>query len=109
MNFTQYQLQIEKFAVYPRENKLTAVSYLVLGLNGEAGEVAEQLKKAIRNDGAISAERRAKILDELGDVLWYATQIATELKTSLGEIAQQNVEKLERRQRANEHKTRERA
>jgi NTP pyrophosphatase (non-canonical NTP hydrolase) len=99
MDFNEYQDSIEKFAVYPREQQLTAISYLALGINGEAGEVAEQVKKAIRNDGEITAERRLKILDEIGDVLWYITRIASEFNVSLEEIAVRNVEKLEKRRR----------
>lgn len=97
INFEEYQTAIETFAVYPRDNPLTAASYLALGLNGEAGEVAEQIKKAIRNDGEITAERRAKIFDELGDVLWYLTRMVTELNSTIGEIAAANVAKLEAR------------
>jgi NTP pyrophosphatase (non-canonical NTP hydrolase) len=97
MNFDDYQKTIKDFAVYPRENELTAISYLALGLNGEAGEVAEQVKKAIRNDGRITEERRAKILDEIGDVLWYISRIAIEFDVSLAEVAAHNVAKLEHR------------
>lgn len=99
MKFDEYQQAIEKFAVYPRESELTAISYLTLGLNGEAGEVAEQVKKAIRNDGQITDERRAKILDEIGDVLWYVSRIASEFNCSLGDVAEQNVAKLEQRRK----------
>lgn len=104
MNFQDYQKIIETFAVYPRDNELIAVSYLALGLNGEAGEVADQVKKAIRNDGEISAERRAKILDEIGDVLWYITRLAIEFDAPLADIAQANIEKLEKRRQANDLK-----
>jgi len=97
MNFEDYQKIIETFAVYPRDNELAALSYLALGLNGEAGEVADEVKKAIRNDGEISAARRAKILEEIGDVLWCITRIAIEFDTPLSEIAQANVDKLEGR------------
>lgn len=97
MNFEDYQKIIETFAVYPRENELIAISYLALGLNGEAGEVADEVKKAIRNDGQISPERRAKILDEIGDVLWYITRLTIEFDTPLSEIAWANIEKLEKR------------
>ena len=97
MNFEDYQEIIETFAVYPRDNELAAVSYLALGLNGEAGEVADEVKKAIRNDGLISSERRAKILGEIGDVLWYITRLAIEFDTPLEEIAQANIDKLEKR------------
>ena len=101
MNFEDYQKIIETFAVYPRDNELAAVSYLALGLNGEAGEVADEVKKAIRNDGHISPERRAKILNEIGDVLWYITRLAIEFDTPLAEIAQANIEKLEKRRLTN--------
>lgn len=104
MNFQDYQKIIETFAVYPRDNELIAISYLALGLNGEAGEVADEVKKAIRNDGHISAARRAKILDEIGDVLWYITRLAIEFDTPLNEIAQANIDKLEKRRQANELK-----
>lgn len=97
MNFEDYQKVIETFAVYPRDNELGALSYLALGLNGEAGEVADEVKKAIRNDGEISAARRAKILEEIGDVLWCITRIAIEFDTPLSEIAQANIDKLEMR------------
>lgn len=100
MNFQDYQKIIETFAVYPRDNELAALSYLALGLNGEAGEVADEVKKAIRNDGEISAQRRAKILEEVGDVLWCITRIAIEFDTPLSEIAQANIDKLEKRRQA---------
>lgn len=100
MKFEDYQKTIETFAVYPRDNEMTAISYLTLGLNGEAGEVADEVKKAIRNDGHISPERRARILDEIGDVLWYVTRLAVELDTPLADIAQANIDKLEKRRTA---------
>ena len=104
MNFEEYQAAIANFAVYPRENELAAISYLALGLNGEAGEVAEQVKKAIRNDGYISSARRENIKQELGDVLWYIARIAVEFDVSLSEIAAGNVEKLQNRKILNQLK-----
>ncbi len=104
MTFEKYQAAIENFAVYPRENELAAISYLALGLNGEAGEVAEQVKKAIRNDGHLSSERRENIKQELGDVLWYVARIAVEFNVSLSEIAAGNVEKLQNRKILNQLK-----
>lgn len=100
MNFADYQKIIETFAVYPRDTELAALSYLALGLNGEAGEVADEVKKAIRNDGFISPERRAKILEEAGDVLWCITRIAVEFDVELSTIAQANIDKLEARRAA---------
>lgn len=69
--------------------------YPTLGLVSEAGEVASKLKKAIRDHrGIIDDERRATLEQELGDVLWYVSQITTELGLNLGVVAEKNIEKL---------------
>jgi NTP pyrophosphatase (non-canonical NTP hydrolase) len=97
MELSEYQRQSRRTAEYPREAWL---AYPALGLAGEAGEVAEHAKKAIRDDsGAVSEERRAAMAKELGDVLWYVAQLATELGLDLDRIAQENLEKLLSRQR----------
>ncbi|HEY8303869.1 MAG TPA: nucleoside triphosphate pyrophosphohydrolase family protein [Solirubrobacteraceae bacterium] len=96
MDLSEYQRQSRRTAEYPREAWLT---YPALGLAGEAGEVAEHAKKAIRDDaGKISDERRAAMSKELGDVLWYVAQLASELRLDLDEIAAQNLAKLFSRQ-----------
>jgi NTP pyrophosphatase (non-canonical NTP hydrolase) len=96
MDLSEYQRQSRRTAEYPREAWL---AYPALGLAGEAGEVAEHAKKAIRDDeGKVSDERRAALSKELGDVLWYVAQLATELGLDLDEIAAQNLEKLFSRQ-----------
>lgn len=100
--FEDYKLAIDPLIVYPRSTQLEALQYVVLGLNGEAGEVAEQIKKAMRNDGGeLSPERVDFLKKELGDVLWYMTRLADELGTNLAEIAQINVEKLYARKGSN--------
>jgi NTP pyrophosphatase (non-canonical NTP hydrolase) len=97
MDLSTYQRISRRTAGYPRESWL---AYPALGLAGEAGEVAEHAKKAIRDDaGAITDERRAAMGKELGDVLWYVAQLATELDLDLDEVAQQNLDKLLSRQR----------
>jgi NTP pyrophosphatase (non-canonical NTP hydrolase) len=71
------------------------ILYPVLGLVGEAGEVAEKVKKIIRDKGSeISNEDRAEIIKELGDVLWYITSIASKLNVGLDTVAQTNIDKL---------------
>jgi NTP pyrophosphatase (non-canonical NTP hydrolase) len=96
MELSEYQRRSRRTAEYPREAWL---AYPALGLAGEAGEVAEHAKKAIRDDGGtVSAERKAALSKELGDVLWYVAQLATELGLDLEEIAQQNLAKLLSRQ-----------
>jgi NTP pyrophosphatase (non-canonical NTP hydrolase) len=97
MDLGHYQNLSRRTAQYPREAWLT---YPALGLAGEAGEVAEHVKKAIRDDaGEITDERRAAMAKELGDVLWYTAQLATELGLELEDIARANLEKLLSRQR----------
>jgi NTP pyrophosphatase (non-canonical NTP hydrolase) len=96
MNLSEYQRLSRRTAEYPRDAWL---AYPALGLAGEAGELAEHAKKAIRDDGgAVSDERKRAMAKELGDVLWYIAQIATELGLDLDAIAQQNLDKLLSRQ-----------
>ena len=71
----------------------------VLGLVGESGEVAEKFKKLLRDkNGEISAETKAELVKELGDILWYVNSVAHLLGSSLDEVAQKNIDKLASRQ-----------
>lgn len=95
MNFEEYQKLSRKTAVYKREHSLV---YPTLGLAGESGEVAEKIKKVIRDkDGVVDKKTREEVKKELGDVLWYISQLATELGLSLNDIAQHNIKKLSSR------------
>jgi NTP pyrophosphatase (non-canonical NTP hydrolase) len=97
MELSEYQRLSRRTAEYPRDAWL---AYPALGLAGEAGEVAEHAKKAIRDDGGtVSGERRAAMAKELGDVLWYVAQLASELGLELEDVARENLEKLTSRQR----------
>ncbi len=74
--------------------------HLVLGLVGEAGEVAEKVKKLVRDrDSDVAALDRDDMAAELGDVLWYTAVLANFLDLSLDDIAQRNLDKLADRQR----------
>lgn len=96
MNFEEYQSEASQTALYPR--RMSNLEYPTLGLAGEAGEVANIVKKIQRdNDGVITDEIRGKLKDELGDVLWYISACADELGLTLNEIAQFNVNKLAKR------------
>ena len=67
----------------------------ILGLVGEAGEVAEIVKKIVRDkEGKISAGDKQEIKKELGDVLWYIAVMSDYLNLSLGDVAQTNIDKL---------------
>lgn len=93
MTFAEYQKLSRETALYPDKGK--NFIYPALGLAGEAGEVADKVKKILRDDaGTLTEERRAAIKDELGDVLWYVSQLATELAYDLEHIAAGNIEKL---------------
>lgn len=68
-----------------------------IGLAGEAGEVAELVKKGVFHRHGIDSEFRAKMVKELGDVMWYAAAICTKLDMDLGVIMEVNIRKLEER------------
>jgi NTP pyrophosphatase (non-canonical NTP hydrolase) len=96
MKFEEDQSEASQTALYP--NRLRNLEYPTLGLTGEAGEVANIVKKIQRDfGGQITDEIRGKLKDELGDVLWYISACADELGLTLAEIAQYNVEKLAKR------------
>jgi NTP pyrophosphatase (non-canonical NTP hydrolase) len=96
-DFSHYQEQARRTAAYPDIGHNAC--YPVLGLCGEAGEVAEKIKKVMRDDGGeFTDAKRREIAKELGDVLWYCAALASELQLDLGEIAQMNLDKLACRQ-----------
>jgi NTP pyrophosphatase (non-canonical NTP hydrolase) len=98
MRISEYQELSRRTATYPGAGD--NLVYPTLGLAGEAGEVAEKVKKLLRDDGGVmSEERREALAGELGDVLWYVAQVATEAGLDLEEIAQANLDKLLSRQR----------
>jgi len=96
MKFEEYQAEASQTALYPR--RMENLEYPTLGLAGEAGEVANIVKKIQRDaGGVITDETREKLLDEVGDVLWYISACADELGLTLTEIAEYNVNKLAKR------------
>lgn len=95
-SFEEYQAAASKTALYPK--RLSNLEYPTLGLAGEAGEVANIVKKIQRDHGGeITDEIRGKLKDELGDVLWYISACADELGLTLADIAAYNVDKLAKR------------
>jgi NTP pyrophosphatase (non-canonical NTP hydrolase) len=90
---TLYQDKACETAIFPKQK---AMEYLALGLTGEAGEIANKVKKFIR-DGAVKdeyLEKRIQIGYEIGDVLWYCAVLAEELEMNLGHIMENNLQKL---------------
>ena len=89
----EYQSRACETAIFPKHR---ATEYLTLGLTGESGEIANKVKKFIR-DGATKDEYLAKRIEigyEIGDVLWYCAVLADELEMNLGHIMEKNLEKL---------------
>lgn len=100
MNFDDYQRQAMTSAVYPMIGN--NIVYPVLGVNGEAGEVAEKVKKIIRDKhGAWDDQDRDAIAKEIGDILWYCAALCSEFGLSMTTVAENNIEKLNKRMKNN--------
>lgn len=94
MTLDEYQQKALETAIYP-----TPIVYPALGLCGESGEVADKVKKVLRdNNSEFSDEKKREIAMEVGDVLWYCATLANDLGYTLDEIAEMNYEKLHSRQ-----------
>jgi NTP pyrophosphatase (non-canonical NTP hydrolase) len=92
-----YQGMATKSASYPQLG--SNMVYPALGLVGEAGEVAEKIKKLWRNKDIMSShklteEDKQAIIKELGDCMWYVAALACELRVNLSLVARQNIDKL---------------
>ena len=96
MEMNSYQSAARKTATYPDVGRNPI--YPTLGLTGEAGEVAEKVKKVIRDrEGVFDTDTREAIKLELGDVLWYVAQLSSELGYDLNAVAEANLQKLSSR------------
>lgn len=114
LSFNNYQKLMTQTAIYPETNVvhmhkgIIGANYIypALGLVDEAGEVAGKVKKILRDkigqikndDGVIDPEIKDMITKELGDVLWYISQLAREFEIKLQDVANENVEKILSRQ-----------
>lgn len=117
-SLNRYQQAATKSAVYPGQGTFLGLLYVNGKLNGEAGEFSEHLNKALRDDGIasvheilsgdslvtvqfprvyLSEDREAKLIKELGDILWYVSAAAKEMGYSLSHIARTNLYKLKDR------------
>jgi len=96
MQLNEYQKKAKSYAIYPESYRIT---YPALGLAGEAGEIANKVKKLIRDEYNKEdyEQKKVDIAFEIGDVLWYCAALAQDLGVSLSVIASQNLDKLESR------------
>lgn len=93
LDFESYSANALAFAIYP--NKGNNITYTTLGLAGEAGEVAEKVKKMIRDDGGVLTDSfKKEVLKELGDLQWYILTTAYEIGYTLQDVARVNIHKL---------------
>lgn len=98
MNFNDYQQQALSTLVSTGDD-FKDIVHGVLGLSGEAGEVADKYKKIIRDkQGVLSDDDKQELSKEIGDVLWYVAVLSHLLGMPLDQVVQQNVEKLASRQ-----------
>lgn len=96
MHFSEYQILARKTALYPNQGENYV--YPTLGLSGESGEVADKIKKIIRDDdGIVTKEKQEELVKELGDVLWYVSNLCSELGINLDMVADTNIQKLFKR------------
>lgn len=94
MTLNEYQGKALETAIYPMP-----IIYPALGLCGESGEVADKVKKVIRdNNSEFTDEKKAEIAKEIGDVLWYCATLSNDIGYTLDEIAEMNYQKLHSRQ-----------
>jgi NTP pyrophosphatase (non-canonical NTP hydrolase) len=101
MQLSEYQKLAHRTSLntrYGDDEQMGRLIYPTLKLAGEAGEFGEKVGKLLRDKGGrIDAEDRRALADELGDVLWYAAEVATVLDVDLDDVARRNVEKLQGR------------
>lgn len=104
MEFDEYQELAKEYDFFEPNEDLRDAGFIekILGLTGEAGEVADKIKKIIRDkDGVVADEDKESIEKELGDVLWYLASLARYLEIPLSQVAMHNIEKLEDRMHRN--------
>jgi NTP pyrophosphatase (non-canonical NTP hydrolase) len=95
MDFDEYQKLAARTGYGPKEDKNFVFMIYTMGLAGEAGEVVEKMKKPLRDRGGVfSKEEVLTIKKELGDVLWYLSELARFFELPLNDVAQTNIDKL---------------
>lgn len=95
MDFDEYEKLATRTATFGGKQHEHQLMYITLGIAGESGEIAEKIKKIVRNDnGIVSDENRESLKREIGDVLWYLSQLSRVLGFHFSEAAKANIDKL---------------
>jgi NTP pyrophosphatase (non-canonical NTP hydrolase) len=98
MTADEYQTQAGRTLIDSPDNEYTGneimLAWCALGLTGEAGEVADAIKKSVFHRHPFD---RDELIKELGDVLWYVAALCTKIDVSMSDIMQRNVDKLKKR------------
>lgn len=98
MDFDEYEKLAARTATFDDKPEDYKLMYLTVGIAGEVGEIAEKIKKIMRNDGGkISEDKKQDLHHEIGDVLWYLSQLSRVLGLPLSGAAEYNIKKLEDR------------
>lgn len=101
MTLNDYQKEALVTAVFS-DDEFKDLAHWVFGVTGEAGEIAEKIKKIVRDkSGLPDDEDKAELLKEMGDVLWYLAVLAKHLDYDFEEVAALNIKKLRDRQARN--------
>jgi NTP pyrophosphatase (non-canonical NTP hydrolase) len=101
MTLDEYQKEALVTALWSGDD-LKDLSHWVLGVTGEAGEIAEKVKKLIRDyDGKLDAEQKFELVKEVGDVMWYLAVLAEHLGYKFEAVGKMNIDKLRDRQARN--------
>lgn len=91
-------LDYETFVEQTKDNMCNDILYLTVAMCGEAGEVADKVKKIYRDhEGIVDGVTEHEIAMEIGDVLWYLAALAIKLRVPLWSIAKCNIDKVNRR------------
>lgn len=94
----EYQKEALVTAVFT-DDEFKDLSHWVFGITGEAGEIAEKIKKIIRDkDAIVSDEDKEELIKEMGDVLWYLAVFTKHLGFNFDEVGKRNIAKLRSRQ-----------
>ena len=98
MTLDEYQKEALVTAIFS-DDEFKDLAHWVFGITGEAGEIAEKIKKIVRDkDGKIDTTDREEIIKEIGDVLWYLAVLAKHLDVNFDEVGRRNIAKLRSRQ-----------